>query len=85
MKKTIGINPTYRADETGGLISVCWHCPYCGGYNGGAYFTLKSEVLQDDFVMDHDCEFCGEKVSVVCVDAVEDPELLSSSFCILEA
>lgn len=59
-------------NSTGGVISVVWHCPYCGGYNTGVYFTSNVDVLGDSFEVDHDCEDCGKMVTIECVDFEDD-------------
>ena len=44
MRRVRGVDVEVKKDDTGGFISVDWHCPYCGGYNAGLYFTTKADV-----------------------------------------
>jgi len=71
MRRVRGLDAKISKDSTGGFISVDWHCPYCGGYNAGFYYTSNVEALGSSFEVDHDCEDCGKTVTIECVD-VED-------------
>lgn len=72
MNRVKGIAPKVSTDETGGIVSVLWYCPYCGECNGGMYYSSKSDIMQDDFEVDHECEFCGKMVTIECVDAEKE-------------
>lgn len=71
MCRVKGLNAKIAKDSTGGFISVDWHCPYCGEYNAGFYFTSNIESLGNSFEVDHDCDNCGKTVTIECCD-VED-------------
>ncbi len=69
MRRVRGLDVEVKKDDTGGFVSVDWHCPYCGGYNAGLYFTTKDDVLEYSFEVDHECCDCGETVIIECEDA----------------
>lgn len=39
MRRVRGLDVRITKDSTGAFISVDWHCPYCGEYNAGFYFS----------------------------------------------
>lgn len=69
MKKVQGSNVKLMLDDTGGFVSVDWDCPYCGSYNAGFYFSSDADTLSNDFELDHECDNCGEMVTIICEDA----------------
>lgn len=69
MRRTRGTNVRIDVDSTGGLITVDWHCPYCGQYNSGFYFSSNVGVLRGDFEIDHECDDCGKMVTIECSDS----------------
>ena len=68
-KRVEGKNVKVSYDHTGGMVSVDWNCPYCGGYNAGFYFSSNTEALMNDFEIDHACEDCEKMVTIICRDA----------------
>lgn len=68
-KKVIGSDVRVSYDSTGGFVSVDWKCPYCRGDNAGFYFSSDSETLSNDFEIDHECDYCGKLVTIICKDA----------------
>ena len=71
MKMAYGSNVKVSTDCTGGFVSVDWDCPYCGSPNAGFYYSGSAGTMQRDFVIDHECDWCGKTVSIVCSDAEE--------------
>ncbi len=69
MRRVRGSNVKIHADETGGMISVDWDCPYCGEYNAGFYFTSNASALLGDFEVDETCGECGKMSTIECCDA----------------
>lgn len=69
MKRVHGTNVQVSKDETGGFIGVDWNCPYCGFDNYGFYFSSDVETMSGDFEVDHECEYCGKLVTIICEDA----------------
>ena len=72
MARVTGIDPKVSVDGTGGIISVLWYCPHCGEYNGGMYFSSRSDILEGDFEVDHECEYCGQMVTIECRGAEKE-------------
>ena len=72
MRRVRGLDAQISKDHTGGFIGVHWHCPYCGGYNAGFYFTNNVDVLGDSFEIDHACDDCGKMVTIECVDVKDN-------------
>lgn len=71
MRVVRGLDVKVSVDESGGMISVDWHCPYCGEYNAGFYYSSKSDILSGDFEIDHECEECGKMVTIECIGVQE--------------
>lgn len=55
-------------DDTGGLISFDWECPYCHMTNYAFTFSGNVEALSGDFQTDQECEYCGKSATVECCD-----------------
>lgn len=68
MRRVRGLDVRITKDSTGGFISVDWHCPYCGEYNAGFYFSSNAAALNDSFEVDHNCDSCGKMVTIECPD-----------------
>lgn len=58
MRRTKGLDVKVSYDSTGSMVSVDWHCPYCGMYNAGFYYSSNSTDVQGDFEIDHECDSC---------------------------
>lgn len=69
MKKVNGTNVKVDKNDTGGMISVDWVCPYCGSENYGFYFSSKTHAMQGDFELDHECDECEKMVTIICRNA----------------
>ena len=69
MRRTKGLDVKISTDSTGGMVSVDWHCPYCGQYNAGFYFSGNSKDMQGSFEIDHECDSCGKMVTIECSDS----------------
>lgn len=70
MRTTRGLKVRYISDETGSMVTVDWHCPYCGEFNPGFYFLHESEVSEEGFELNVKCMHCSESSWVECFDAV---------------
>lgn len=69
MRRTKGLDVKVNFDNTGSFVSVDWHCPYCGDFNAGFYFSSNSTDTQGDFEIDHECDSCGKMVTIECTGA----------------
>lgn len=69
MRRVRGTDVKVDVDGTGGMVSVDWHCPYCGEYNAGFYFSSNAYVMSGDFEVDETCENCGKLTTIECCDA----------------
>lgn len=69
MRRTKGLDVKVDIDNTGSFVSVDWHCPYCGGFNAGFYFSSNNIDTWWDFEIDHACDSCGKMVTIECTDA----------------
>ena len=69
MRRVTGSNVKVKVDETGGMVSVDWECPYCGEFNAGFYFSSNAEAMSGDFEVDECCDDCGKMCTIECCDA----------------
>ena len=69
MRRTKGLDVKVSCDSTGSMMSVDWHCPYCGMYNAGFYYSSNNTDVQGDFEIDHECDSCHQIVTIECTDA----------------
>ena len=68
MRRTKGLDVKVSIDNTGSFVSVDWHCPYCGEFNSGLYFSNNNVDTQGNFEIDHECDSCGKTVTIECTD-----------------
>lgn len=69
MKRVRATDVKVDIDDTGGLISFDWECPYCHMTNYAFTYSGNVEVVCGDFETDQECDYCGKSATVECCDS----------------
>ena len=69
MRTVRGLDVKVDTDDTGTLVNVSWHCPYCADFNAGMSFVSNNEIVKSGmFILERECDSCGKMVAIECTD-----------------